>query len=125
MKRGVEDLRAGSREMRKQHLVVVPHDSYPAPPRSGQTRGFRRYKVSSVGQITLPAVARQSWGIEHGGTVEVANLGFAVIVVPERGAAALLDQWLSPELEDELSAESKSLLAASLGRSSEARRGNG
>ena len=102
--------------MRKQHLVVVPDETSPLPPRAGQTRGFRRYKVSSVGQITLPAAARQYWGIEHGGTVEVANLGFAVIVVPVKGAATLLDRWLSPELEEELSAESGPLLSASLGR---------
>lgn len=40
------------------------------------------YKVSERGQMALPADARRRWKIADGGTVEVADLGSAVLVVP-------------------------------------------
>ena len=40
------------------------------------------YKVSERGQMALPAEARRRWGIAEGGTVEVADLGSALIILP-------------------------------------------
>ena len=40
------------------------------------------YKVSERGQMALPAEARRRWGIAEGGTVEVADLGSALIIIP-------------------------------------------
>jgi bifunctional DNA-binding transcriptional regulator/antitoxin component of YhaV-PrlF toxin-antitoxin module len=70
-------------------------------------RGFRRYRVSSVGQMTLPAEARRRWGVARGGEVEVADLGFAVVVLPPGGSDALLAHWLS---DAELAQEARMLL---------------
>ncbi len=39
-------------------------------------------KVSSRGQLSLPAVLRQRWGIVEGGTVGFIDLGDSAIVVP-------------------------------------------
>lgn len=41
-----------------------------------------RYRVSARGQFSLPAPARRRWGIEHGGDVEVFDLGDAVVIFP-------------------------------------------
>lgn len=41
-----------------------------------------RYRVSERGQIALPVELRRRWGIADGGTVEVADLGSAVVVAP-------------------------------------------
>jgi bifunctional DNA-binding transcriptional regulator/antitoxin component of YhaV-PrlF toxin-antitoxin module len=40
------------------------------------------YKVSERGQMALPVSARRRWEIVDGGTVEVADLGSALIIVP-------------------------------------------
>lgn len=77
---------------------------------SDETGGFRRYKVSTVGQMTLPASVRQRWGLRGGGRVEVADLGFAVVIVPENGAASLARNAFS---DDDLRAEADRLLAES------------
>lgn len=51
-------------------------------------------KVSSRGQMSLPASARHRWGLDEGGDVGYLDLGDAVVLVP-RGVdelrAALLD----------------------------------
>lgn len=39
-------------------------------------------KVSSRGQMSLPAAAKRRWGLEDGGTVGFIDLGDAVLVVP-------------------------------------------
>ena len=39
------------------------------------------YKVPERGKMALPADARRRWNIADGGTVEVADLGNAVLVV--------------------------------------------
>lgn len=75
----------------------------------GRQRGFRRYKVSSVGQMTLPASARRRWGLDGAGVVEVADLGSAVLILPAEGSDVLLDAWLE---SDELRAEAERLLTA-------------
>lgn len=40
------------------------------------------YRVSERGQMALPAEARRRWNIADGGTVEVADLGDALVIVP-------------------------------------------
>lgn len=54
-----------------------------------------RYLVSTSGQMSLPAAVRKRWGLEHGGPVEVQDLGFVVMVRPH-GAHAL-GTWLTEE----------------------------
>lgn len=54
----------------------------------------QRFLVSSSGQLSLPADVRRRWGLTEGGPVEVLDLGFGVLTLPEGGAAALLDQLL-------------------------------
>lgn len=41
-----------------------------------------QYRVSKSGCLTLPVETRRRWGIAAGGTVEIADLGDAVVVVP-------------------------------------------
>jgi AbrB family looped-hinge helix DNA binding protein len=40
------------------------------------------FKVSDRGQMALPAEARHRWDLDQGGTVEVADLGGALLIVP-------------------------------------------
>lgn len=40
------------------------------------------YRVSERGQMALPAEARRRWNLTDGGSVEVADLGDALIIVP-------------------------------------------
>lgn len=50
------------------------------------------FKVSDRGQMALPAEARRRWNLGGGGTVEVADLGNALLIVPagRGGLRALL-----------------------------------
>lgn len=51
-------------------------------------------KVSSRGQMSLPASARHRWGLDEGGVVGYLDLGDAVVLVPggiDELRAALLD----------------------------------
>ncbi len=50
------------------------------------------YRVSERGQMALPAETRHRWGLGTGGTVEIADLGNALLVVPagRGGLRALL-----------------------------------
>jgi AbrB family looped-hinge helix DNA binding protein len=44
------------------------------------------YKVSERGQMALPAEARRRWNLTDGGTVEIADVGEALVIVPaDRG----------------------------------------
>jgi bifunctional DNA-binding transcriptional regulator/antitoxin component of YhaV-PrlF toxin-antitoxin module len=52
------------------------------------------FKVSSSGQMSLPAAARHRWHLEDGGRVDVLDLGFGVLTLPQGGAARLLDHIL-------------------------------
>lgn len=40
------------------------------------------YRVSDRGQMALPAEARRRWNLLEGGTVEVMDLGTALVIVP-------------------------------------------
>jgi AbrB family looped-hinge helix DNA binding protein len=40
------------------------------------------FRVSERGQMALPADARRRWDLTGGGTVEVADLGGALLIVP-------------------------------------------
>lgn len=51
-------------------------------------------KISSRGQMSLPATARHRWGLVDGGDIGYLDVGDAVILVPggtEELRAALLD----------------------------------
>jgi bifunctional DNA-binding transcriptional regulator/antitoxin component of YhaV-PrlF toxin-antitoxin module len=41
-----------------------------------------QFRVSERGQMALPAEARRRWALTDGGTVEIADLGDALLVVP-------------------------------------------
>ena len=40
------------------------------------------FRVSDRGQMALPAGARRRWDLTGGGTVEIADLGDALLIVP-------------------------------------------
>ncbi len=50
------------------------------------------FKVSDRGQMALPAEARRRWHLDKGGTVEIADLGDSLLIVPagRGGLRALL-----------------------------------
>ena len=41
-----------------------------------------QFRVSERGQMALPAEARKRWDLAGGGTVEIADLGTALLIVP-------------------------------------------
>ena len=51
-----------------------------------------RFKVSTSGQMSLPAGVRHRWNLDAGGHVDVLDLGFGVLTVPAGYAARLLDE---------------------------------
>lgn len=55
----------------------------------------KEFRVSSSGQMSLPADARRRWGLDDGGPVDVLDLGFGVLTVPRGEGARLLDDLLS------------------------------
>lgn len=57
----------------------------------------REYLVSKSGQISLPAAARHRWELQHGGPVDVLDLGFGVLTVPRGEGRRLLDDLLSAD----------------------------
>lgn len=59
--------------------------------------GRERFRVSTSGQMSLPAAARHRWGLDQGGEVEVLDLGFGVLTVPAGGSGRLLDELLPAE----------------------------
>lgn len=54
-----------------------------------------QYLVSSSGQMSLPAGARRRWNLDRGGPVDVIDLGFGVLTVPEGTGQALLDDLVT------------------------------
>ena len=52
------------------------------------------FRVSTSGQMSLPAAVRHRWRLDEGGEVEVIDLGFGVLTVPLGHAGRLLDQIL-------------------------------
>ena len=57
-----------------------------------------RFKVSTSGQLSLPAAVRRRWHLIGGGHVDVIDLGFAVLTVPVGSAGKLLDQVLPADV---------------------------
>lgn len=53
-----------------------------------------QYQVSASGRMTLPAETRHRWRIADGGTVEIADLGTALVVLPagRGGLRAMLSE---------------------------------
>jgi hypothetical protein len=47
--------------------------------------------------MSLPASARHRWALDHGGPVDVIDLGFGVLTVPAGQAKSLLGDLLSRE----------------------------
>jgi AbrB family looped-hinge helix DNA binding protein len=52
------------------------------------------FKISSSGQMSLPAAARHRWNLDEGGAVDVIDLGFGVLTLPAGHAGHLLDEIL-------------------------------
>ncbi len=86
-----DDFSSNARKMRKLHLVR--EKGQPLRPLT-DAKGLRQYKVSAVGQMTLPASARQRWALKNGGRVAVADLGYAILVLPEHGWQEVVDKWI-------------------------------
>ena len=57
-----------------------------------------RFRVSTSGQLSLPAAVRRRWHLSEGGQVDVIDLGFGVLTVPAGDAGRLLDQILPAEV---------------------------
>ncbi|HPU39573.1 MAG TPA: AbrB/MazE/SpoVT family DNA-binding domain-containing protein [Microthrixaceae bacterium] len=57
-------------------------------------------KVSSRGQMSLPASARHRWGLDDGGDVAYLDLGDAVVLMPS-GVDALRSELLAMVTEDD------------------------
>jgi len=55
------------------------------------------FKVSTSGQMSLPAAVRHRWQLDDGGFVEVIDLGFGVLTVPVGEAGRLLDRVVPAE----------------------------
>ncbi len=55
------------------------------------------FKVSSSGQMSLPAAVRHRWRLDRGGKVDVVDLGSGVLTVPAGQAGRLLDEVLPAE----------------------------
>ena len=52
------------------------------------------FRVSSSGQMSLPATVRHRWNLDDGGNVDVIDLGFGVLTVPAGEAPRMLDAIL-------------------------------
>jgi len=49
------------------------------------------YRVSERGQMALPAEARRRWDLLEGGSVEIADLGDSLLIIPAgRGGLRVL-----------------------------------
>lgn len=55
------------------------------------------FRVSTSGQMSLPAAVRRRWKLDKGGQVDVIDLGFGVLTVPAGEARRLLDEVLPAE----------------------------
>ena len=56
-------------------------------------------RVSTRGQMSLPAAARHRWGLDGGGDVGFLDLGDAVLIVP--GGVARLRRTLLESVSDD------------------------
>jgi bifunctional DNA-binding transcriptional regulator/antitoxin component of YhaV-PrlF toxin-antitoxin module len=57
-----------------------------------------KFKVSSSGQMCLPAAVRHRWNLDQGGLVEVLDLGFGVLTMPVGQSGQLLNELLPAEV---------------------------
>jgi hypothetical protein len=57
----------------------------------------QEYLLSASGQMSLPAAARHRWDLDHGGPVDVIDLGFGVLTVPRGMGRALLGDLVTRE----------------------------
>jgi bifunctional DNA-binding transcriptional regulator/antitoxin component of YhaV-PrlF toxin-antitoxin module len=55
------------------------------------------FLVSASGQVSVPAAVRRRWNLEHGGPVDVIDLGFGILTVPAGRAPALLGDLVTRE----------------------------
>lgn len=55
------------------------------------------FRVSTSGQMSLPAPVRHRWNLGEGGEVDVLDLGFGVLTVPAGSAGGLLERILPAE----------------------------
>ncbi len=60
--------------------------------------GSAAFRLSTSGQMSLPAAVRRRWNLEKGGQVEVIDLGFGVLTVPMGEARRLLDAILPADV---------------------------
>ena len=58
---------------------------------------MQEYRVSSSGQMSLPAAVRRRWNLQDGGPVDVLDLGYGVLTVPKGDGRRLFDDLLSRE----------------------------
>jgi bifunctional DNA-binding transcriptional regulator/antitoxin component of YhaV-PrlF toxin-antitoxin module len=63
---------------------------------------LQEYLVSASGQMSLPATARHRWDLDHGGPVDVIDLGFGVLTVPKGQGRRLLGDLVSREAHSEM-----------------------
>ena len=56
------------------------------------------FRVSTSGQMSLPAAVRHRWHLDSGGEVDVIDLGFGVLTVPAGQASRLLDELLPADV---------------------------
>ena len=64
---------------------------------SGCVAEVREYLVSSSGQMSLPAAARHRWDLDDGGPVDVVDLGFGVLTLPQGEGRRLLNDLVRDE----------------------------
>jgi bifunctional DNA-binding transcriptional regulator/antitoxin component of YhaV-PrlF toxin-antitoxin module len=57
----------------------------------------QEYLVSTSGQLSLPAAVRHRWALDQGGPVDVIDLGFGVLTVPQGKGRQLLSDLLPRE----------------------------
>lgn len=74
------------------------------------------FRVSHRGQMALPAEARRRWHLDEGGTVEIADLGDALLIAPTTGGglraklrAAIDEAGGYPALADAVGADDPDL----------------
>jgi bifunctional DNA-binding transcriptional regulator/antitoxin component of YhaV-PrlF toxin-antitoxin module len=58
---------------------------------------IQHYLVSASGQMSVPAAVRHRWHLDKGGRVDVIDLGFGLLTVPDGEAQGLLGDLLSRE----------------------------
>ena len=63
----------------------------------GDVGDVQEYRVSSSGQMSLPASARHRWHLDKGGPVYVLDLGFGVLTLAKGEGRRLLSDPLSRE----------------------------